>query len=70
VPGAWTWQSRTTSGQTATLRVAASGVYTFGLWMREDGLRLDRILLTTKPAYTPAENGPAESPRAGNGLLA
>jgi RHS repeat-associated protein len=66
-PGAWTWQSRTTGDQTATLRVAAGGVYTVGLWMREDGLRVDRILLTTDTAYLPAGFGPAETARQAEG---
>ncbi len=31
------------------------------IWMREDGLILDKLVLTTDPGFTPAGSGPAES---------
>lgn len=60
--GVWTWTRRVESG-TAQVTVEAAGAYTLNVWMREDGARLDRIILTTDPNYTPANNGPAESVR-------
>jgi RHS repeat-associated protein len=66
-PGDWTWQNRATNGATATLVVEASGLYTLSLHMREDGLRVDRLLLVTDTAYTPAGFGPAESGRQAAG---
>jgi hypothetical protein len=41
-----------------------SGVQALNLWMREDGLYIDKILLTSDMGYVPAGMGPAESPRS------
>jgi hypothetical protein len=46
---------------TAQITVDAAGQHTLNVWMREDGARLDRLILTTDPNYTPTDNGPAES---------
>jgi len=51
--GCWVWTNRNNVGNVATLSVAAPGTNTFRLWMREDGLRVDRILLTTNAASFP-----------------
>lgn len=48
--------------QRATIEIPAAGDYTLNIWMREDGFRVDRLLLTTDPSFTPSNNGPAESP--------
>lgn len=61
VPGEWSWANATTSGVTATLSVTSSGLYTVNLLLREDGLRIDRLLLTTDTTFLPAGFGPAES---------
>jgi YD repeat-containing protein len=37
--------------------------YTLDLWLSEDGLRVDRVLLITDATYIPSGIGPAESPR-------
>jgi hypothetical protein len=63
--GAWTWFRTTLDGADARLTVGASGAHTLNVWMREDGLRLDRLLLTTDASFIPSGAGPAESPRAG-----
>jgi len=50
----------------ARIVVPSAGLHTFNLWMREDGVRLDRFLLTTDAEFTFANRldmGPAESPR-------
>jgi RHS repeat-associated protein len=60
-PRAWTWTDGTTSGATAQLAVEATGLYTLSLWMREDGLRIDRLLLTTDTTYLPSGFGPVET---------
>jgi RHS repeat-associated protein len=64
----WGWSAQTMAGTPATLTIPTPGVYTLTLWAREDGLRVDRLLLTTDTNYTPSGNGPAESPRAGDVL--
>lgn len=50
----------------ATLTITEPGLHMLRLWQREDGLRLDRIVLTTDNNYNPTGNGPTESGRFGN----
>lgn len=64
---AWAWFQGTMDGPVATLTIASAGQHTINVWMREDGFRLDRLLLTTSATFVPSGNGPAESPRAGGG---
>jgi subtilisin family serine protease len=59
----WVWTKATMDGPVATINVATPGQHTLNIWAREDGLRLDRILLTTSSSYVPNDTGPAESPR-------
>lgn len=66
-PATWTWSRSTMDGssQPARITVASAGIHTVHLWMREDGFRVDKILLRLDSASTPpAGTGPAESPRA------
>lgn len=44
-----------------SFNIAAPGTRTINLWMREDGVIADKIVLTTSSAYTPTGTGPAES---------
>lgn len=60
----WVWTNKTNSSR-ATFNVTKTGVNTLNIWMREDGMRIDKIVLTTNPKYKPTGNGPAESPRGG-----
>jgi hypothetical protein len=50
-------------GPRSTFEVTSVGIHTFNLWMREDGLIVDKIVLTTNPDYVPTGDGPAENPR-------
>jgi glycosidase len=50
---AWVWTNRTTAGNAATITVGSSGAHTFSLWMREDGMRVDRIALSSDPGFEP-----------------
>ena len=60
----WAWFQSTMDGPVATLQVTSAGLHTINVWMREDGFRLDRLLLTTSASYAPAGEGPPESTRA------
>ena len=62
-PRQWTWANRQPDGNRATFIVPSRGIYTLTLAMREDGLRFDRLLLTTDPTFTPSAAGPTESIR-------
>ena len=46
--------------------ISTPGLHTIRLWQREDGLRLDRIVLTTDSGYIPSGSGPFESNRHGS----
>ena len=56
-------RGRMSSAPDATIFVGSAGVHEINLWMREDGSRVDKILLTTDSSFTPVGLGPSESPR-------
>ncbi len=58
-----TWSKSTMDGPVATIVVSSPGVHTFNIWMREDGFKLDKIILTTNANATYSGAGPAESPK-------
>jgi len=60
----WSWRRTTLDSAPATIVITDPGFHTIHLWMREDGLRVDKILLRTNSSSTaPSGTGPAESPR-------
>lgn len=59
------WTSQMMNGDRATLDITSTGANLINLWMREDGSKVDKIILTTDGNYTPSGEGPAESPRLG-----
>jgi hypothetical protein len=59
----WVWSGSSAEGQRTTVNVSKAGLHTIEIWMREDGLILDRVLLTTSMSYKPSGSGPAQSPR-------
>ncbi|RMH76848.1 MAG: hypothetical protein D6681_21280, partial [Calditrichaeota bacterium] len=61
-PRTWDWATGRISEST-NIRIEQAGTYTLSLWMREDGLRVDRLLLTTDTTYIPADVGPVETER-------
>jgi hypothetical protein len=59
----WVWKRDTMDGSPATLQIATPGVHTIHLWMREDGLLIDKLLLRKSTSSTaPSGTGPSESP--------
>ena len=61
----WTWTNATMDTDPATFDVPKTGVQTLNIWAREDGIAIDRILLTTSSSYTPPVDGPPESEQGG-----
>ena len=51
--GAWTWTNRTDAGTPAAIMATATGDHVVNLWMREDGARVDRFVLTTNASFRP-----------------
>ncbi|MEZ4700753.1 MAG: FG-GAP-like repeat-containing protein [Rhodothermales bacterium] len=60
--GQWLWVDLVKNGLRQTFNVATPGVHEINTWIREDGLSIDKIVMTTDPNFTPTGTGPAESP--------
>lgn len=60
-PPQWTWTRSTRTNSTAVINVPSAGTHTIRVWMREDGVVLDKFLLTKDSQYTPANEGPGQS---------
>ncbi len=63
VPQVWSWSAKHGDTQEGliTIEVTQPGLHVLHVWQREDGLRLDKILLTTDSSYIPVGSGPPES---------
>ena len=60
----WIWARKSADdGEYASIKVFSPGVRTLNLWMREDGIYVDRIILTRDKYYAPRGSGPDESRR-------
>jgi lysophospholipase L1-like esterase len=57
----WTWTKKTQTSAIATINVTSPGLHTINVWMRESGIVLDKLVLTTSSSYTPTGTGPAET---------
>jgi len=58
----WQWARRYGEGAgRAVIDVPAAGVHTLNIWMREDGVIIDKVVLTTRSTYSPPGTGPPES---------
>ncbi len=49
----WQWSGTMNTGQRAYFNVSSPGRHTVEVYMREDGLMLDQICITTSPGYRP-----------------
>ncbi len=54
-PMEWMWLSANSTGTRRTISVSSTGVHTFSLWMSEDGLVVDKVVLTTSSSYDPGD---------------
>lgn len=50
---AYSWRSRGGDGSNISLNVTTPGIHNLDIWMREDGLVLDRIILTQDTQFNP-----------------
>jgi len=57
----WTWESRRRIGSAASVQILQPGPHTLNAWNRDDGFKLDKIVLTTDLAFLPTGTGPEES---------
>ena len=62
-PQGWHWSNNTRDGERATLELASPGLHSVDMWMREDGLSVDKIILTTDANFVPTgEQGDVGAP--------
>ena len=59
------WQQLNWSSGSHTVNVSSLGTHNVTLWMGEDGVVIDKIVLTTDANYVPTGEGPAESGEIG-----
>lgn len=64
----WSWTSTRFNGSRSFVDVPAAGEHVIDVWMREDGLIIDKILLTTDAAFEPEGQGLVESRQSYDGL--
>ena len=57
-PTQWTWSRNTPSNPVASLNVVKAGVNMINFWMREDGLAIDKFVITSDPDFVPTGLGP------------
>ena len=62
--GEWSWTNVNTKNKTLTVDLTA-GTNTIDVWMREDGLILDKLVVTTDELFIAEGLGPDESQRKG-----
>lgn len=58
----WIWK------RAGTLNVAAPGQRVITVWMRESGIAVDKIVLSTDKSFKPTRKGPRESPVIDDGV--
>ncbi len=57
------WTNTDSNGVVRTINVPSVGMHMLNVWMREDGVVVDKLILTVNSAYArPTGTGPAESP--------
>jgi glycosidase len=55
--GAWQWTNAIlNSSAPATITIGSAGSHTLSLWMRDSGIKVDKIILTLNPNYSPDAN--------------
>ena len=57
-PNEWTWSRHTPSNPVASLNVVKAGINMVNIWMREDGLSIDKFIITSDPDFIPTGFGP------------
>jgi hypothetical protein len=60
----WTWDSVNGNGQNPLILNLAAGTHTLRISGREDGTKLDRLLITNDMAFVPSEENPDNVPPA------
>jgi WD40 repeat protein len=54
----WIWDNDTKDDERATIEIKEAGPVTINIWPREDGIQIDKLILTLDEAFKPADSGP------------
>ncbi|MGI9294632.1 MAG: chitobiase/beta-hexosaminidase C-terminal domain-containing protein, partial [Pseudomonadales bacterium] len=57
-------------GGLQTINVPSTGTHTINVWIREDGVNIDKLVLASAAGFTPSSTGPAESQQGGIATVA
>ncbi len=57
-------------GGIQTIIVPSTGTHTINVWVREDGVNIDKLVLASAAGFTPSGTGPAESQQSGTATVA
>ncbi|MFL5310941.1 MAG: malectin domain-containing carbohydrate-binding protein [Myxococcales bacterium] len=60
-PTTFAWQNNTGDAAVATIDVPTAGLHAINVWMREDGVVFDKLVLTPSSTFMPTGTGPAET---------
>jgi WD40 repeat protein len=59
----WIWDNDTKDNAPATIKIEEAGPVTINIWPREDGIQIDKLVLTLDDAFQPADLGPDATER-------
>jgi WD40 repeat protein len=59
----WIWDNDTKDKIPATIEIKEAGPVTLNIWPREDGIQIDKMVLTLDAAFQPADLGPDSTRR-------
>ncbi|RKY06470.1 MAG: hypothetical protein DRP65_11740 [Planctomycetota bacterium] len=59
----YVWSKATKDKQDASIFISSIGPHTINVWMDEDGIKLDRILLTPDAGYKPSNDNGGKGPK-------
>jgi WD40 repeat protein len=59
----YVWSKATKDKQDAFMSISSIGFHTINVWMDEDGIKLDRILLTSDAGYDPSNVNGGQGPK-------
>ncbi|HKK61258.1 MAG TPA: hypothetical protein VJ951_01785 [Bacteroidales bacterium] len=59
----WIWDNDTKDNTPATIEIKEAGAVTLNIWPREDGIQIDKLVLTLNTDFQPKDDGPKANAR-------
>jgi hypothetical protein len=54
----WIWDNDTKDEERATIEIKETGPVTINIWPHEDGIQIDKFILTLDETFKPSDLGP------------